>query len=121
MTASGNPFGCLHHEKGSALGGGEVHSTAPKETLYLKHYGNPWKCVHAGGGRRLHEVCSSTPPHLPVRLKVISKGLLSSLNVHMLESFTFSFDGGNGFRIAPVSYSTASHRSHLFKSDSELV
>lgn len=54
-------------------------------------------------------------------LKMISKGFLSPLNLQMLGSFTFSFYGGNGFRVAPVSYPATSHCSHLFKSECELV
>lgn len=73
------------------------------------------------GGRKSREVFSSMLLRLPVALKVISKGFLSSLNLQTLGSFTFSFDGGNGFRIAPVSYSTARHCSHLVKSEHELV
>ena len=59
--------------------------------------------------------------HFPVALKVASKGFLSSLDLQTLESFTFAFDGGDGFRITPVSYSTARHCSHLFESERELV
>lgn len=32
-----------------------------------------------------------------------------------LEPRTFFLCGGDGFGVAPVSYSTACHRSHLFK------
>lgn len=65
-------------------------------------------------GRRLCEAFKSMPVHFSVTPKVTSKGLLSSLNLQVLESFTFSFvGGGNGFRIAPVSYSTTSDCRHL--------
>lgn len=58
---------------------------------------------------------------LSCSMKVISKGLLSSLKSPVLQSFTFSFYSGDGFRIAPVSYPVTSHRSHLFKSEYELI
>lgn len=114
LTALGNLFVCFHYKKCSVLGG-EMHSTVtPTYCAYSTVKTQRSVCV---GGRRL---IYASP--FPVILQVTSMGLLSSLNLlQMMESFTFSFDGGNGFRIAPVSYSTTGHCSHLFKSESELV
>lgn len=93
----------------------------PRRNSVSEALWKPLEMCACGRGRRLPEIFSSTPLRFPVALEVTSKGFLSSLNLQMLESFTFAFDGGDGFRTAPVSYSTARHRSHLSKSERELV
>lgn len=94
----------------------------PKKTLYLKHYRDTQKCACVGEKEFVWRFSNLHFSIFQSYWKSFERvSIIFSLNLQRLGSFTFSFYGGNAFRIAPVSYSTTSHRSHLFKSEGELV
>lgn len=101
LVASANPFACC------IIRSAQVQ----RRHAFSSHPGRTCARAQAGGKGC---VTLSNPallprhPELPLQVALFPESAV-------LEPCTFSPCGGNGFGVAPVSYSTARHCSHLFK------